>query len=104
MRGQFHTDETAQPIHILEYEAVYRALRALQPYLRDTCIRIWCDNQVVVHGLQKGFSSKPAILSQIKRIHQLLREYHASLIIQWISTKDNIPADTLSRENLGDAF
>ena len=24
--------------------------------------------------------------------------------MQWISTKDNIPADTLSRENLGDAF
>lgn len=81
MRGQFHTDTAEQPIHILEYEAVYRALRSLSPHLQDTCIRIWCDNQVVVHGLQKGFSAKPAILHQIKRIHQLLREYHASLVI-----------------------
>lgn len=104
MRGQFHTDETSQPIHILEYEAVYRALKALTPHIRDSCVRIWCDNQVVVHGLKKGFSAKPAILQQIKRIHELLRQHHASIIIQWISTKDNIPADTLSRENLGDAF
>lgn len=37
-------------------------------------------------------------------IHKTLDAVNASLIVQWISTKDNVPADTLSRVNLGDEF
>ena len=40
----------------------------------------------------------------LQEIFKLLQALNASLIVQWISTKSNIPADTLTRENLGDAF
>ena len=34
----------------------------------------------------------------------MLQRHNASLIIWWIPSKANIPADTLSRVNVGDAY
>ena len=53
MRGNFTEYEQTSPIHILEYEAVFKALENLAPLLRDTCVRLWCENTVVVQGLRK---------------------------------------------------
>lgn len=61
MRGNFSKSEQEDHIHILEYEAVFRALLALGHTISDTCIRLWCDNTTVVAGLKKEFSAKPAI-------------------------------------------
>lgn len=58
---------------------------------------------MVVQGLKKGFSAKPHIQAQIQNIHNILNTHNASIIPQWISTRDNVPADTLSRINVGDA-
>lgn len=60
-RGGFAVEEQAQPIHILEYKAVFNALQALGPNLQDCCIRLWCDNTVVVQGLKNEFSKSPRI-------------------------------------------
>lgn len=104
LRGQFTPTESGEHIHILEYEAVFRALANLGDHMRDTCIRLWCDNSTVVAGLQKEYSSKPAIQFQLKRILALLQHYHSSLIVQYIKSADNTAADKLSRANLGDDF
>ena len=104
MRGQFDQDTQEEPIHILEYEAVFKALFELGDHIRDTCVRLWVDNSVVVAGLRKQYSSKPAIQVQLKKIFSLLREHNASIIAQWIPSKENVPADTLSRVNVGDAY
>ena len=104
MRGQFSAEEQKDWIHILEYKAVVNALHELGPHIKNTCVRLWCDNSVVVAGLKKGFSTKPDINTLITDIHRTLASLNASLIVQWISTKDNIPADTLTRTNVGDNF
>ena len=103
-RGQFSQEEQAAPIHILEYRAVLNALTALKPQIRDTCVRLWCDNQVVCSGLLKEYSAKQDIHTLIKQIFNLLREANASIIPQWISTHKNVAADELSRTNVGDNF
>ena len=58
----------------------------------------------IVSGLTKGFSKKPDINTLIQAIQEKLDSLNASLIVQWISTKDNTAADTLSRVNVGDNF
>ena len=55
-------------------------------------------------GLNKEYSPKPAIQRRLKAILEFLRTRNASVIVQWISTTGNVPADTLTRSNLGDAF
>lgn len=56
MRGAFDATDRTEHIHILEYEAVYHALQGLGDEIQDCCIRLWCDNMVVVAGLTKEFS------------------------------------------------
>ena len=72
MRGAFNATSREDHIHLLEYEAVYQALLGLGNELQDCCIRLWCDNMVVVAGLTKEFSQKPAIITHIRRILGLL--------------------------------
>ncbi len=91
-------------IHILEFKAVIKALRALSNQIRGCCVRLWCDNTTVVNCYKKGYSPKADIRTLLKEIDGILRTQNASLVVQWISTKHNIAADTLSRVNIGDSY
>ena len=103
MRGQFLATDQQEWIHILEFKAVHNALVDLGDSIENVCIRLWCDNMTVVSCLKKGYSPKADIRHWLKAIDQVLVNRGASLIVQWIASKDNVPADTLSRTNVGDA-
>ena len=104
LRGAFSQSEQQDWIHILEFKALYNALESLGDTLQDMCVRLWCDNMTVVTCYNKGFSPKANIRHWLKAINRLLQAKNASLVIQWIPTKQNVPADRLSRANLGDDF
>lgn len=65
--------------------------------LANRRVTIWCDNQSVVHMINKTSSSCKKCMYLIRYLTLLCMKYGVRLFCRYISTKANRPSDLLSR-------
>lgn len=103
-RGSWTEHQRQEAIHILEMEAIINALDIFKDKLMNSCVRLWCDNQVCVNNIKRNYSDKYDIREQLKRMQAMLLSLQSSVIVQYIPTHLNKAPDTLTRANLGDEW
>ena len=82
-------------INVAEIKAITAAIRAFD--LNYCSVRVWCDNQVAVYALSKGFSPSLQIRLALEDLFMEITERDIGIRMKWIPTADNIVADKLSR-------
>lgn len=63
-----------------------------------------CDNEAVVHTLNKGSAKDPALAQLLRCLAFYLTHYHLSLSAQHVAGSSNAAADALSRNDLKSFF
>ena len=99
--GVYRRSYEEKPIDELEGDAVERAMTAIGDKARDMRVPIYIDNSSFQLSLKKGWSKAERLTEIIKHLYKLSVEYNCVIVPIWISTKDNIGADALSRGDLG---
>ena len=96
----FGSSAKRQPIDYLEGAAVLRAAENLGPTWRKKVVPIFIDNSAFQGAFRKGRSSAPRLNTLLRQLFHLSVQYDCVFEPTWISTHDNIFADTLSRGRL----
>lgn len=60
-RGTFLDSEAQQWPFAREFDAVIKAIEAFQENIRNTCVRLLCDNTVVVTAINCNTSGSAAV-------------------------------------------
>ena len=90
------------PINYLETFAAYWFLRRFASQLRGTTLVCFTDNTACL-GMLTHMWGQAAYIPLLKQIRMLLLRFDVRLQVHYISTKDNVLADALSRGDM-DAF
>ena len=70
------------------------------PQWQCQSIRIHCDNIAIVHAITAGKSTEPAVMHLLRGLHLFAMVHGFCISAAHIASKDNGPADTLSRNQL----
>ena len=84
-------------IHIKEIYAIWVAIKHFASLITTKKVIILCDNEAVVHALSRKWCMDELLMAFVYEICALSVEYKFYFWMEWISTKDNILADSLSR-------
>lgn len=95
-RQQYH-------ITFKELLAVRKGIEAFAPDLRGRVVRLWEDNQAVVHIIRNKTSRSPLLMAELRLLLQLLDDLHIRLEPRYIRSELN-PADEFSRLTDRDAW
>lgn len=99
-QGQNYRDywdsDDLRPIHLKEADALFRALQAQAPLVRDSRVQAYVDNMAVVHAWHHEGCKDMALNSLITQIFELTTALHADLKVVYVRSADN-PADMPSR-------
>ena len=95
--GTYRRAKGEKFIDELEGDAVERAMASIGDRTRNTRVPIYIDNSSFQLSLKKGWSKAERLTEIIKNLYKLSVEYNCVIVPIWISTKDNIGADALSR-------
>ena len=92
--------EGRRHIHELEGDAVLRAAKALAGRWKHKRVPFFIDNTAFQLSFKKGRSKAPELNTILRQLFLISSKYDCLFVPQWISTKDNICADALSRGKL----
>ena len=84
----------------LEGDAVERAMSSIGDRARNKRVPIYIDNSSFQLSLKKGWSKAERLTEIIKHLYRLSVKFNCVIVPIWISTKDNIGADALSRRDV----
>ena len=97
-----------QSIYIKELAAVYLAISKWSHIWSNHRVHVYVDNQGVVWSIRKGLVVNTFANKLVHWILWLAALYNIDIVVEYIPTKANVIADTLSRladhENFGRAF
>ena len=88
---------TNMPICWREMYVVVRCLATFGPQLSNSRIIMHIDNQVVCYALNNGTTKCPHMMELVRTMYHILVMYNMECRAQYITTKDNVSADALSR-------
>ena len=89
--------ELPRNINVFELFAVLVGLRRWGPHLGDTLIQIVTDNNQVRYMINTGRSANKICMSWLREIFWLCFVFNVDLYAVYISSRDNVFADALSR-------
>ena len=90
-------------ITLKELVAVRKGVAAFADDLRGHVVRLWEDNQAVVHIIRNKTSRSPMLMAELRALLQLLETLHIRLEPRYIRSELN-PADEFSRLTDRDAW
>jgi hypothetical protein len=93
-------DEGVLDINILELVTIELLLDQAGPHIVGQSFTLRCDNQSSVDLLHSYRARRYASGAVLARIDLLLAKYGLDVKFEWISTRDNVLADWLSRNRL----
>ena len=102
--GWWSLEERVQwHITLKELVAVRRGIDMYRDDLRGHVVRLWEDNQAVVHIIRTKTSRSPALMAELRALLQLLDSLDITLLPKYIRSELN-PADEFSRLTNRDAW
>jgi len=101
-RGFWSPEQRRHHIQYKELVAVRLAVETWLRQLRGRTVRLWEDNQAVMHIINGRSSRAPILMAEVRRLWQLLDSHGISLSARYIRSEDNVTADSLSRLQLKD--
>ena len=97
-KGLWDPHLRTKPITFLELRAVTDNLRAFAEDLRTgTHLRVWEDNQAVVHILNTMTTRSPALMKELRALHRVMLKLGISIESRYVPSAVNRFADRLSR-------
>lgn len=96
-RGFFSEEDLQHHITHLELVAVRHAIETFLPELRGRRVKLFEDNQAVMHILNNLSSRSPALMDEMRRLYFLMDTNEISLRAEYIRSAKNVVADALSR-------
>lgn len=94
-------DSDQVSINFLEMYALVAGSLLWMKKFQNKRVKIYCDNQSVVHMLNKNSSSCRQCMILIRILVLASMEYNCRIFGKWISTHENLLADSLSRNDMG---
>lgn len=85
-------------------DAVLHSITCLPSSIHDLCIRLLCDNSVVVSAIRNNYSSNANMRFKLTQLFGALQARSCSIIASHIPGTTNTVADTLSRVSLEDSY
>jgi len=102
--GWWSLEERVQwHITLKELVAVRRGIDMYRDDLRGHVVRLWEDNQAVVHIIRTKTSRSPALMAELRALLQLIDSLDITLLPKYIRSELN-PADEFSRLTNRDAW
>jgi ribonuclease HI len=101
-RGFWSPEQRRRHIQYKELVAVRLAIETWLRRLRGRTVRLWEDNQAVMHIINGRSSRAPALMAEVRRLYSLLDSHGIHLAARYIRSEDNVMADGLSRLQLKD--
>ena len=98
--GRFPSSWQVLSIEALELYPILALVGTFAEDMRDSQILVQCDNQPLVHCLNKLSSRNPEVMSFMRPLVLFLLSYNISLWVEYISSADNWLCDTLSRRQV----
>ena len=102
--GMYNRNKGRRFIDELEGDAVERAMSAIGHRAQNTRVPIYIDNSSFQQSLKKGWSKAERLTEIIKKLYELSVKFNCVIVPIWISTNDNIGADSLSRGEMDKFF
>ena len=97
-RGFWRPHQLVHHITLLELKAVRLTVETFLDELRGHRVRLYEDNQAVMHILNNVTTRSPAIMAELRKLWRLLDENNIDLRAEFIRSAANVWADALSRE------
>ena len=98
--GRFPTSWQRLDIQVLELYPILVLVGINASEMKDSIIRVRCDNQALVHCLNKLTSKNSSVMKLMRTLVLFLLANNISLVAEYITSKDNWLCDTLSREQV----
>ena len=98
--GIFPASWRSLDIEALELYPILVLVGAFAAQLRDSQVRVRCDNLPLVHCLNKLSSKNSTVMALMRPLVLYLLHHNISIKAEYISTKDNWFCDTLSRRQV----
>lgn len=93
-------DQSNASIEVCELMAVATAIALFAKYLRNRRVIVFCDNQAVMHMINKATSSCKKCMHLLRLITAVSLQYNVRIFSRYIDTKANILSDLLSRNKI----
>ena len=99
---QIQWPDSWAPIHITVKELlpIVVACAVWGGSLKNLTIKVWCDNAAVVGIINSGRSRHSLIMHLMRCLFFFWAHHNIFLVAEHIAGKDNVAADSLSRNNL----
>jgi hypothetical protein len=101
LQGLWETEDCKDSKSVRELRAVrLLGARHFAAQLKDPQIRkvlLWEDNQAVVAAINKLTSSSPVMVSELRRLQNVLERFGVQIAARWLPSAVNKYADRLSR-------
>ena len=98
--GRFPMSWQRLDIQVLELYPILVLVGINASDMKDSVIRVRCDNQALVHCLNNLTSKNSSVMKLMRILVLYLLSNNISLVAEYISSKDNWLCDTLSREQV----
>jgi hypothetical protein len=90
-------------ISVLEIYPIVAALETWGPLLQNHCLLFFCDNEAVVHVINKQSAKDPTLMILVRRLIMCAMKYNILFKAKHIPGKHNTVADKLSRLQVDEA-
>ncbi len=97
IQGRWTSSQTCCNIAVLELYPIFLLIHMFKDKIKGSRIIFHCDNQAIVHVLNKQSSRDKDIMALLRPLILVLLKNDISFIAQYIPSEDNYLADTLSR-------
>jgi hypothetical protein len=87
-----------------EFVHMCRVNELLESLQRREVIRIYKDNQVIMHVINSMVSRSSTLMAELRRLHNLLQEHNLTLKMRYLPSALNLFADRLSRRRRAFAY
>ena len=98
--GRFPSSWQNLDIEVLELYPILVLVGINATAMKDSVVRLRCDNQALVWSINKLSSRNQSVMKLMRPLVLLLLSHNISLEAEYISSKDNWLCDTLSREQV----
>ena len=103
IQGVFPPEWSKLDIMVLELYPIYVLLMMFAPDLRDSTVRLLCDNQAIVSAVNCQTSRNKKVMKLIRPLVLCLLKFKIDVNAVYISSSSNKVCDTLSRQQVLEA-